>query len=476
MNKNLIPILLCSIGVAGLLSSCGEDRSGEYYALIADKTWIYETMQEQYLFYEDLPAESQLDFFMEPDEFVRAAASPRDQKNGVVFSHADSITTSRSQSEYPCFGMEVDFASTPQLGTPIMRVLYVQPESPAEKSGLKRGDWIIAVDSAKVSVSNYSEYITRPTQAHEFMLGAYIPPQTGDGNGETDEDEYEIVEFDTLRTVTLSPAYVEQKNLLEDKVIDAGNGRKALYLLYNEFGDEEDIATLHAALSRHQGFDDVILDLRYNPGGYVNTSQVLSTYLAPQDAMGQTFLKMTYNDKIGKTETLLFDRSLLSGGTPLSYHNLYVITSESTASASEIVINCLKPYMQGRLFQVGAATFGKNVAQQLFTNEQVPQIELWLTTTSLSNSKDFSDYFENGLLPDYEIEENTINALGEFGTAADRLLQPVLYHMQTGGFPVVETPEEPAEETYSRNTKTESNFRIIYNPTAFKPKWNKLGK
>ena len=129
-------------------------------------------MQENYLFYEDLPAEDQLDFFMKPADFVKAAASSRDKKNGVTFSHADSIAPSRTQSEYPCFGLEVDYANTPQQGIPVMRVLYVQPNSPANQAGIKRGDWIIAVDSAKVSSANYIEQILQPTQTHEFS-----PPQ-----------------------------------------------------------------------------------------------------------------------------------------------------------------------------------------------------------------------------------------------------------------------------------------------------------
>ena len=103
--------------------------------------------------------------------------------------------------------------------------------------------------------------------------------------------------------------------------------------------------------------NDIILDLRYNPGGYVSTSQLLSTLLAPQNAMGQTFLNMTYNDKIAKTESYLFEPSLIPGGTPLAYENLYIITSNNTASASEIVINCLRPYLKERLLQVGTATF-----------------------------------------------------------------------------------------------------------------------
>lgn len=155
-----------------------------------------------------------------------------------------------------------------------------------------------------------------------------------------------------------APRYVEEKDVLKTGIVSAGS-RKAFYILYNEFDENTDL--LKEVLSQMSGqqFDDIILDLRYNPGGYVSTSQLLSTALAPSTAMGQPFLHMIYNDKLNKTETLNFDASLLPGGSSLSYQNLYVITSGNTASASEVVINCLKPYMEGRLFQVGTSTYGK---------------------------------------------------------------------------------------------------------------------
>ena len=106
MRKYLIYFILSSIFPTFFLSSCGEDRSGEYYALIASKTWMYETMQQNYLFYEDLPAEDGLDFFDKPADFLTSVASDRDQKNGVLFSHIDSVKISRVQSSYPTFGIE----------------------------------------------------------------------------------------------------------------------------------------------------------------------------------------------------------------------------------------------------------------------------------------------------------------------------------------------------------------------------------
>ena len=137
------------------------------------------------------------------------------------------------------------------------------------------------------------------------------------------------------------PRYVEEQDVLKYGIISAGT-RKAFYLLYNEFGESTDALKEVFSQLNGQQFDDIILDLRYNPGGYVNTSHQLCSALAPATAIGQPFLNMIYNDKINKTETLNFESSSLTGGTSISYQNLYVLTSGNTASASEIVINCLK--------------------------------------------------------------------------------------------------------------------------------------
>lgn len=428
------------------LMACGEDRSGEYYALIASKTWIYETMQQNYLFYEDIPAEESLDFFQTPENFLKNAASSRDQKNGTLFSHIDSVNVSRALSSSPTFGYEAALTRTGS-GDYAIRVLYTQPGSPAEEAGLKRGDWIIAANNKKIGSGDYSKYVSAPTQSYTFTLGNY--------NGEG---------FDTLGVTEIpAPRYIEETNLMKTSFITAGN-RTAAYILYNSFGadDTETLQNMFVEIAARQP-NDIILDLRYNPGGYVSTSQLLSTLLAPQNAMGQTFLNMTYNDKIAKTESYLFEPSLIPGGTPLAYENLYIITSNNTASASEIVINCLRPYLKERLLQVGTATFGKNVAQSLFTDEQSPQLELWLTTAYLSNAEGFQDYFDNGLQPDYELAENYAGELGELGTAEDMLLAPVFTRMATGSFPA-------GEDTATETTRSNPNVEVTHCSISKKPK------
>lgn len=413
------------LAISALVSSCGEDRSGEYYALITTQTWMYETMQQEYLYYQDIPEKKSLNFFNKPSDFLNSMVSSKDKKSGSTFSHIDSVfVTTRSTSTTPTFGFEGTMVRA-ENGSYGIRVLYTQENSPAEEVGLKRGDLIIAANNKKINSSDLF-YITSPKEAYLFTMGKLN--ERG---------------FDTLQTVQMpSPRIVENKNIYKSDIMEIA-GKRVAYIMYNEFGnnDTENLKQLFKDIAG-QSVDDIILDLRYNPGGYVNIAQLVSTNLAPQEAMGNVFLKMTHNDKINQTDILNFEQSLLANGSPVNYKNLYVITSSNTASASEIVINCLRPYMAGRLIQVGTATFGKNVAQQLYTDEaKAPMLEFWMTNSLLSNAEDFSDYYTNGLNPDYEIAENFKGELGELGTAQDSLMIPIIKHIETGSFPTTETPD-----------------------------------
>ncbi len=89
MKRNILSYLTAAcLAALTALTSCGEDRSGEYYALISSKTWMYQTMQDYYLFYQDLPAESELDFFM----YARTVSEccrirERQEKRSTLFAY-----------------------------------------------------------------------------------------------------------------------------------------------------------------------------------------------------------------------------------------------------------------------------------------------------------------------------------------------------------------------------------------------------
>ena len=445
--KKLLYGIMGGLATAALVSSCGEDRSGEYYALITTQTWMYETMQKEYLYYQDIPDKKSLNFFKKPSDFLSSMVSSKDKKSGSTFSHIDSVyINTRSTSQTPTFGFEGTMVRA-NNGSYGIRVLYTQGNSPAKEAGLERGSIIIAANNKKINSSDLF-YITAPQEAYLFTLGKL-----------NDKG------FDTLQTVQMpAPRIVENNNLYKKDILEVG-GKKVAYVMYNEFGndDTQKLNDLFYQLSQ-EGVNDIVLDLRYNPGGYVTTAQMISTNLAPQEAIGNTFLKMTHNDIINRTDVLNFEESMLANVTPINYENLYIITSANTASASEVVINCLKPYMPERLIQVGTATFGKNVAQQLFTDEvQAPMLEFWLTNSLLSNAEDFSDYYTNGLQPDFEIAENFKGELGELGTEQDSLMIPILKHIETGSFPTTETTEP---ESRSIDRKQHLNNSINLKPKS----------
>lgn len=435
------------------LASCGQDRSGEYYALIGAKTWMYEVMQQHYLFYEDLPAEEELNFFNRPEAFLQSVVSSRDQKNGSVFSHIDSVNVSRVQSDYPTFGLEGALIRNAN-GDYVVHILYVYPDSPAAEVGLKRNDWVVDVNGRALNTGNYVEYFQRPVSSCRYRVAT-----VKDGLPDTSYIDMP------------APRMINQPSVLTSKMISVGS-RKAFYILYNSFETaDEDLLKVAFNEAMVQSPDDIILDLRYNPGGYVSTAQLLSTVLAPQGAMGQPWMNMIFNDKTEpQTQTYTFDSGLLQGVSNLSYEHLYVITTSNTASAAEIIINTLRPYLGDRLLQVGTSTFGKNVAQSLFTDESYPQLEFWLTTAYVSNSEGFYEYYDNGLQPDYEAEEDLTATLGEFGTEQDSLMVPVLYHLKNGTFPVTGSDPEVQSRNYGRNKRKE----VVYNPIAHKPRRSQL--
>lgn len=454
MKKYPFLLLMSFIIMAFSISSCGEDRSGEYYALISPKTWIYETMQQYYLFYEDLPAPEGLNFFQKPSVFLNAVISSRDQKNGVFFSHIDSVQPSRTISPYPSFGIEGSLLRNSNDGNYYYRILYTQPNSPAAEAGLKRGDWVLSVDSMNINNDNYKNFFVTPTRSYSFQIAR----TDTEGNPDT-------------TTIDMpAPRLVEEPSVYLTRNLSI-NGKQVFYIMYNNFEITEENNLKEAlALGLSSSPSDIILDLRYNPGGYVSTAILLSSILAPVNAYGQTCINLIYNNKIDSIIHYPFDKESSQGIPQASYDHLYILTSNNTASASETVINCLRPYLGDKLVQVGDYTFGKNVAQSLFTNPAYPQLEFWLTTNYIANVEGFYDYFQNGLEPDFKIQENLNGTLGELGTEKDELMIPVIYHIENGTFPL---PEESTEPT-SRQKHTSHSMKVISNSIGTKPKHAKL--
>ena len=230
-------------------------------------------------------------------------------------------------------------------------VTLTYPGSPAEKAGLKRGDVFLKIDGSALTPDNYIELL------YDKFL--YAPScRLTDDKGK----EY-----------NLTAVEMYENPVLARNVFEAG-GKKVGYLLFNRF-------TLNAAkdlieVCRHfrsEGIDDLILDMRYNPGGYVVTEALLASMLAPEADVtaGNVFETTVYNkivadawgdEKVCFSNIVPEDFGEELAGTNISDANvrishLYAIMTEDSASASESLLVGLMPYLDVKIF--GKQSHGK---------------------------------------------------------------------------------------------------------------------
>jgi len=218
------------------------------------------------------------------------------------------------------------------------------------------------------------------------------------------------------------------------------NGENIGYLMYNRFTNEYDDDLYDAFVAfGSSGINHLVLDLRYNPGGSVNTTRLLASMIYGTNT-SDLFLRKRYNAKIqaqrskSLLEVYFADRVGSRNINSLALPKLYVLTTRSSASASELLINSLEPYMD--VFQIGEVTRGKNEFSTtlvddrentyLYSPSRVNDINpdnQWAIQPLLGrneNADGFSD-FTSGLVPDIEQIEDLSN-LGILGDATEPLL------------------------------------------------------
>jgi C-terminal processing protease CtpA/Prc len=242
----------------------------------------------------------------------------------------------QTNAESKDLGMNVFFRVEGDL-----RVRYVEPQSAAGKAGVRRG-WRITRINGSTNV-NTSNAATITKGVYESNSGTFTF-QKPDG---------------TTVDVTLNANSYNEHPVVLDSVYAAGSKRVG-YLVFNSFlGDTARIYNdFNRVFSRfaREGINELVIDLRYNGGGYVNVQERLANYIINSSSSGKVMLTETFNDKNTRYNKSINFRKL---GT-VNLNRVFFIVSNSTASASELLINNLKPYMDVRL--VGpSSTHGKPV-------------------------------------------------------------------------------------------------------------------
>lgn len=236
-------------------------------------------------------------------------------------------------------------------------VKYVLPGSDAEAKGIVRGDVFDTVDGTILTGENYLDLLFR-SDNFELALGTFS--LDGDNNA---------VITPTGETVSLTNAEYAENPVYEQSVFEV-DGQKIGYLMYNSFTSDYDTELNDAfGVFKSEGIDNLILDLRYNGGGSVRTAVYLCSMITGQFT-GDVVTQEIWNDKNQSYIEENDPESLVSSfvsemheGTAINHLNLnslFVLTTDDTASASELVINALKPYID--VYTIGSTTVGKYVA------------------------------------------------------------------------------------------------------------------
>lgn len=298
-------------------------------------------------------------------------------------------------------------------------VRYILPGTDAANKDIQRGDIFYAVNGVQLTASNYSDLLGQATYTlslANYVDGAVVP---------------------TGETVELTKAEYAENPVYSVKVIDNGGGSKIGYLMYNGFYGNYD-ADLNNAFGelKAAGVTELVLDLRYNGGGSVRTATYLGSMVTGQ-FNGELFAKQQWNSKLqayyeeNNPQALvnLFTDKLGNGATinQLNLSKVYIIATDATASASELVINCLKPYIN--VIVIGETTVGKNVGSVTlydspdFSKKDVDgshRYAMQPIVIRTVNKDGFGEY-SGGIAPTVEHKEDIAN-MGVIGDATEPLL------------------------------------------------------
>ncbi|MRR20707.1 peptidase S41, partial [bacterium] len=328
---------------------------------------------------------------------------------------------------------------SPTSNNLIGAIRYVLKDSPAEKAGLKRGDMFMTVNGEQLTDANYMTLL--------FTLKNYTLGLASFNGGAPAPNG---------KTVNLTAVLLQENPVYLDTVITI-NSTRIGYLLYNGFTASYDSVInssydieLNKAFGRFksEGIQKLILDLRYNGGGSITTSQYLASMIYSTDTrkifsishyndLLQAYLLQEYgedvfNDYFYNTISAT-DKMPATAINSLGLDQVYIITTSETASASEMVINGLKPYIT--VVQVGSNTAGKYVGSITITdvdnNGNVNPNHTWAMQpiiVKISNSQNVSD-FDDGLTPIISTREYASELL-PFCDPEEPFFKACINHMQ----------------------------------------------
>lgn len=369
--------------------------------------FIKTAMEDVYLWSEELPKIDPLKESNSFDYFKKLTY--KDDRWSWVTDDVKALEASFQGTE-TTFGYSLSFVRFSNSDNVFAQVQFVYPNSPASEANLKRGDIILKYDGKQLDINNYRKLI----QADKLTVSlAKLQGNT-------------IVLTGVTKTMTAREMSLDPAKVIESKIITKGN-RKIAYLFYAQY-----IGNFNSSLDEKfadfisKGATDLVLDLRYNPGGGVDAAQHLCSMIAPLDAVDNEKVLVSYKwnkkyqdlwTKEGQKSQLgiNFDKTVAS---KMNLNKVYILTGRGSASASELTITGLRAYMN--VTTIGATTHGKYTASRtikpkhIYKNQSdITPIENWAIQPIIlkyANAEGVSD-FKDGFMPDHSVKDDIFSKI-----------------------------------------------------------------
>ena len=381
-------------------------------------------------------SESEYAYFLsqnpDPENFFNSLLHPDDNFSWIVddYVELENMLQGIDISDGMEFGLYVECNDQNIFGF----VRYVQKDSDAESKGVKRGMVFSNINGSRLTRDNYRDLLFNNSSSSYTIRFSEISYNQNNQCANIIPGQEDL---------TLIKSRIVKNPIHISKIIENG-GQKIGYLMYNQFlgvveSEGKDYnSELNDAFANFlsNGINDLVIDLRYNPGGRISTSINLASMITGQ-FNNQVFAKERWNSKLmnywdeNSPESLLnrFTNKLGNNQSifSLNLDRVFVLTSARTASASELLINGLDPYID--VIHIGDFTVGKNqgsITVYDYINDSRDKnpnhmYAMQPIVLKIGNVAGYTD-FPDGLEPDIFIKESLLNP-GILGDIEEPLLK-----------------------------------------------------
>ncbi len=411
-------VLALLIGLI-FINSCEKEK---IYPSDQDTVSELYSLMNQWYYWKDSISDVDPDDYTNPNDLLEAMRfEPRDK-----WSY---ITTKAEHLQYYEEGTYVGygFGYAPDSDGNV-RITFLFDDSDLNDFGIQRG-WIIKKINGNIidENSNLSD-----------LLGAN---EIGVSN---------TMEFESPTSEIVSETFLKKLVTMNTvgnaSIIEEGTNKVGYFVFKSFIGPSKDELTSLFIDFKAEGVNELVIDLRYNGGGRMDVVTHLAGLIIPDNVNGELFVKYLHNsDRSDQDYSANFEQDPNS----LELNKVYFIAGKGSASASEVIINSLDPYIDAYI--VGDDTYGKPVGMYSFSSN-ISDLVYAPISFKLVNALDYGGYYD-GLKADSYVEDDiSIN----FGIG-EAILDEVLYHIENGSFSSVKSSSDIYRKPFKeiRNLKDE---------------------